>query len=359
MSVRKSSSKTNTIIRKRSNNLLHSGLSYNGTFDNPTKISITLFDDNTFVTRELKKSESLELVEGKVNWIHVTGLSDTARIARLCSVLSLQLPIVQDILNARHIAKFEETDSGLFTVLDAYTFNDIGELVREHQSFLLGKGFVISFEEGAGGRFDQVIKAIEEKTGLIRNQKADFIFNLLISIVVDSYFEVIEKQQENLLEMEDELMEFTAAHKETGRQIQLFRRDLSRLKKAIFPLRESFSRFILLDSSHISKEMRQYFRDTYDHLQQVALMLENNRETIASLIDLYIANNDLRMNLIMKQLTVVATIFIPLTFLVGVWGMNFKFMPELSWPHGYILSWIVMIFVGVGLYIWFRRKNLF
>lgn len=359
MSIRKQSSGYNIDLRKRRNNLLYGGLSYNGSFTNETEIHFTSFDAETYQSVVLKKPESLKMVAGKVNWVHVSGLSDTAIVADLCSVLGLQLPVVQDILNAKHIAKMEETDSGLFTILDAYSYNDSSELVSEHQSFLLGTDFVLSFEEGTGHRFEQVRKALEDKTGQVRHQKVDYLFNLLISLVVDSYFEVVEQQQDSLMEMEDTLMEFTAAHKETGQQIQLFRRDYSRMKKAIFPLRESFGRFILRESGLISEDMRLYFRDTYDHLQQVALMLESNRETIASLVDLYIANNDLRMNHIMKQLTVIATIFIPLTFLAGVWGMNFKYMPELSWVHGYFFAWIIMVVVGVAFYIWFRRKNLF
>lgn len=343
-------------VRKRKNNLLYGGLSYNGTFTHATNIQLTSYDATGSETVVVHDAQDLKLKPGKTNWVHIFGLSDETVIASLCKTLGLELPMVQDILNSRHIAKLEDTGKGLFAVMDAYTYNEEREMIRDHQSIVLGPNVVFSFEEGTGHRFDLVCKAITEGVGQVRQHGADFLFNLLVSLVVDSYYDVLEYQQSNLLDMEDELMEFQAGHKETGQQIQHFRRDHTRLLKAASPLHEAFGHFLMLDSSLIQPDSKIYFRDTYDHLRQVMSMLDANRETLSALMDLYIANNDLRMNLIMKQLTVVATIFIPLTFLVGVWGMNFKSMPELSMAHGYLYSWLVMIVIGVLLYWWFRHK---
>jgi magnesium transporter len=343
-------------LRKRRNNLLYGGLNYNGNFTHATNIQLTCFDATSSETVVVHDLKDLKLKPGKTNWVHIFGLSDESEIANLCKKLGVELPMVQDILNARHIAKLEETGKGLFAVLDAYTYNEAKEMVRDHQSIILAPDLVVSFEEGTGHRFDLVCKAITEGVGQVRQHGSDFLFNLLVSLVVDSYYDALEYQQSNLLDMEDELMEFQAGHKETGQQIQHFRRDHTRLLKAVSPLHEAFGHFLMLDSALIKPESKIFFRDTYDHLRQVMSMLDANRETLSALMDLYIANNDLRMNLIMKQLTVVATIFIPLTFLVGVWGMNFKFMPELQWPSGYWYAWLVMIIVGVGLYLWFRWK---
>lgn len=344
--------------RVRRNNLLYGGLSYNGQFQHQTVVKHCWFDADSVHTELVKDPASLKLQAGKVNWIQVCGLYNQEEVVTLCQTFGISLPVVQDILNVRHIAKVEETGKTLFAVLDAYSKGENG-LLREHQSLLLGKDFVLSFEEGNGSRFDPVRKAVEEGIGQLRQHSADFLFNLLISMVVDSYFDVLEDQQEALLEMEDTLMEFQAPQQETGRKIQYFRKDFTRLKKAISPLRESFGRMLMMEPALIQTETRLYFRDTYDHLQQVVAMLEANRETMASLMDLYLANNDVRSNNVMKQLTVVATIFIPLTFLVGVWGMNFEGMPELSMQHGYFFAWLLMIAVGLLLYFWFRRKNLF
>lgn len=343
-------------LRKRRNNLLYGGLNYNGTYTHATNIQLTSFDASSSETHVIHDFKDLKLVPGKTNWVHIFGLSDETVIASVCKSMGLELPMVQDILNSRHIAKLEDTGKGLFAVLDAYTYNEKKEMVRDHQSIVLGPNFVFSFEEGTGHRFDLVCKAITDGVGQVRQHGADFLFNLLVSLVVDSYYDVLEYQQSNLLDMEDALMEFQAGHKETGQEIQHFRRDHTRLLKAVSPLNEAFGHFLMLDSALIKSDSKIYFRDTYDHLRQVMSMLDANRETLSALMDLYIANNDLRMNLIMKQLTVVATIFIPLTFLVGVWGMNFENMPELGLKHGYLFAWLAMIAVGVLLYLWFRRK---
>lgn len=343
-------------LRKRKNNLLYGGLNYNGTFTHATNIQLTSYDATSSETVVVHDAKDLKLKPGKTNWVHLFGLSDESKIANLCKKLGVALPMIQDILNARHIAKIEDTGKGLFAVMDAYTYNDEKEMIRDHQSIILGPDFVFSFEEGTGHRFDLVCEAITEGVGQVRQHGADFLFNLLISLVVDSYYDVLEYQQNNLLDMEDELMEFQASHKETGQQIQHFRRDHLRLLKAVSPLRDAFGHFLMLDSVLVKSESKMYFRDTYDHMRQVMSMLDANRESLSSLMDLYIANNDLRLNHIMKQLTVVATIFIPLTFLVGVWGMNFKYMPELGWPYGYLYAWLAMIGIGVLLYWWFRRK---
>jgi len=345
--------------RKRRNNLLYGGLNYNGDFTQATEIHLTSYDENNCQTRTIKNTHELKLEKGKVNWIHISGLSDTQLVSDLCTQMGLAIPVVQDILNARHLAKLEDTSGALFAVLDAYSYNEASLLDKEHLGMILSVDFVLSFEEGSSHRFEPVLQALMDGIGQLRKHQADFLFNLLISLVVDSYLDVIEKQQNSLMEMEDALMEFNTIHKEAGQQIQLFRKDYGRLKKDITPFWEDFRRTLMLESTLIHDTTRIYFRDTYDHLQQVTSILEINRETIASLVDLYLANNDLFLNRTMNQLTIVATIFIPLTFLVGVWGMNFKNMPELGWAHGYLLAWMLMIALGVGLYLWFRRKKLF
>jgi len=356
MDKKNSASSNKKVHHKRRNNLLYGGLNYNGDFTHATNIQLTSYDATSSETIMVHDVKDLRFKLGKMNWIHIFGLSDEAVIANLGRILGLELPVVQDILNAKHIAKLEDTGKGLFAVLDAYTYNEAKEMVRDHQSLFLGPDFVVSFEEGTGHRFDLVCKAITDGVGQVRQHGADFLFNLLVSLVVDSYYDVLEYQQSNLLDMEDELMEFQAGHKETGQQIQHFRRDHTLLLKAASPLQEAFGHFLMLDSALIKNDSKIFFRDTYDHLRQVMSMLDANRETLSALMDLYIANNDLRMNLIMKQLTVVATIFIPLTFLVGVWGMNFQYMPELGWPYGYLYAWLAMIVIGVLLYLWFRHK---
>lgn len=360
MSSKKQIRKTHPYVSK-SNNLLYDNLVYNGVSDTRTDIQLTCYDKASVIVKHFDKSQDLisSIDMNKVNWIHVNGLKNVELIGELCGYFGLQVPAIQDILNVSHIAKIEEINNLLLVILDAYEYDENQTLDHEHLSIILGDHIVISFEEVVRNRFEPVSKALESNVGLVRSQKSDYLFNLLMSIVVDSYLEVLEVQQNNLMDLEDLLIEFNMTPKETGQKIQHFRKDYSKLKKSISPLRERFGHLILMEYNLISKNSLIYFRDTNDHLQQVSLMMDANRETIASLVDLYLANNDLRMNQIMKQLTVVSTIFIPLTFLVGIWGMNFKSMPELGWEYGYLFAWLIMIFLGLVFYFWLKRKNMF
>lgn len=345
---------------KKPSNLLLEQLVYQGSNDVNTCIELTCFDAQTITKKKFDTVADLHtgIDPQKVNWVHVRGLSNTALIGALCESFQVQILSVQDILNAKHIAKIEETNGHLFAVMDVFNYNEEESLVREHLSFVLGENFVLSFQETEEHRFGLINKALDEKLGQVRTRKADYLFNLLISSVVDEYLEVLEIQQNLMLDLEDLMMEFQSEGKDAGRKIQQYRRDYLMLRKGIWPIKEQFAHLLMvMDSGLISKAVHIYYKDTFDHLQQASMMVEGNRETIASLLDLYLANNDLRMNHIMKQLTVVSTIFIPLTFLVGVWGMNFKFMPELDWRYGYLFAWLLMLLAGIASYIYFKRKK--
>lgn len=345
----------------KSNNLLYDHLVYSGLSDSQTSIELIRYNKAAAFRNRFERADDVfaSMNKHEVNWIHVNGLRNVEEIGQICYLLGLQTPAIQDILNPLHISKIEETNNLLLIVLDAYGYNENMQLEREHFTIVLGSSFVLSFEEGGENRFELVKKAVESDLGVVRDQKSDYLFNLLVSMVVDSYLEVLELQQSSLLDMEDLLMEFNRTPKDTGQQIQRFRKDYSRLKKSVSPLREHFSRVLLAESNLIGKGCIIYFRDTYDHLQQVSLMMDANRETLVSLVDLYLSNNDVRMNQIMKQLTVVSTIFIPLTFLAGVWGMNFRNMPELAMRNGYPFAWGAMIAVGLVFFFWLRRKKMF
>lgn len=345
--------------KKRRNNLLYEGLVYNGSYTQKPVIHQLVFDEQACNRKVFESARQLGPIEDKVQWIHVSGLSDTSIIETVGQPFGLSLPILQDILNARHIAKVEESEGVLFALLDAYSYGEDGTLNRQHHAFVLGKNWVLSFDEGDGKRFEPVEKALLDGVGQVRKHGADFLFNLLISMVLDSFYEVIEQQQSALLDLEDALMEFGRSQLVSSASIQQHRRDYARLTKAITPFMEGFGESLMIDSALIHDSSMLYFRDTYDHLRQVKIMLESNREVIASLVDIYLSNNDVRLNRSMNQLTVVATIFIPLTFLVGVWGMNFKYMPELGWKYGYPIAWGVMVAIGFGLYFWFRRRKMF
>ncbi len=341
----------------RSNDLLQEELIYRGSNDIGTSIEKISFDNDLF-DRQIINFDNLDTVKDtKTSWIQVKGLSNTKLVGMLCEQFNIPKLIVQDILNTLHIAKIEVINDFIFVVTDLFSYSEENSLENEHTCIILGKNFVISFQETDKNHFDLAENALANKQGQIRRQSADYLFNLLVSTVIDRYLEVLEIQQNLLLDMEDSLMEFKSDRSATGISLQNYRRDYSLLKKSIWPIKEQFGKLLMWDYTLINKQNHIYFHDTNDHLQQAYMMVEGNRETIASILDLYLANNDLRMNHIMKQLTVVSTIFIPLTFLVGVWGMNFRFMPELDWKYGYLFAWILMLIAGIASYIYFRKKK--
>lgn len=344
---------------RQRDNLLYEDLQYTGNVTEKTSFELTVFDKDS--VHELRFDEPAAIIKAinpkQTNWLHVSGLIDVDAVSALCSGLGIGVLWIQDILNSRHIAKIEETPNLILTVLDAFTYNEAEVLVKEHISIVLGKHFVLSFQETKQDHFKDIRKAIVSNTGKVRTQTADYLYNLLLSNVVDNYLAVLDVQRDRMFDMEDVLMEFDDDHEETGRFIQRYRKDYLLMRKNIFPLKDEFRELLHIDSSLVSKENLIYFKDTFDHMKQVFQLIDNAKETIKSLVDLYMANNDLRMNHIMRRLTVMSTIFIPLTFLVGVWGMNFRNMPELREEYGYFVAWGVMIAIGVIVYVFLRKKK--
>lgn len=343
---------------RQQDHLLYEKLQYTGTQQVETNYILSVFDASGVHENHFKEANAVlkAIQPGKTNWLHVKGLADVHNVEKLCTGLGLPLLWIQDILNHLHIAKIDEAPGMLFTVIDAFSYNDKLELKKDHLSLLLCKDLVLSFQENDDSRFDDISKAIVANVGKVRTQTADYLYNLLLSNVVDSYLQVLDYQRDRLLDMEDVLMEFNTDHEEMGRSIQLYRKDYMRLRKSIMPLKDEWHELMEVEGL-ISMSNKIYFQDTYDHLTQVFQLIDNTKETIASLVDLYMANTDLRMNHIMKRLTVMSTIFIPLTFLVGVWGMNFRNMPELFWEYGYFIAWGIMLAVGAIVYFWLRKKK--
>ncbi len=344
---------------RQKNNLLYEQLEYTGSVQAPTEYIVTIYDEDTVMQKKyFDVEEVIKLKQkGKNIWLHVRGLSDVESIEKLCISIGLPVLWIQDVLNDRHIAKIEESSEMAFTVIDAYEYNVNMELEKDHLSLILGEKFILSFQETHTERFQLIRQALVEDIGKVRSNGVDYLYNLLLSKVVELYLFVLDKQRDQLLEMEDELMEFDSVREEMGKGIQHYRKDYMRLRKNVMPLKDEFHEILELNSNLVKEETKIYFQDTYDQLLQVFQLIESTKESIASLVDLYMANTDMRMNHIMKRLTVVSTIFIPLTFLVGVWGMNFHYMPELTWKWGYLFAWLSMLIVGVIVYIWLRHKK--
>jgi magnesium transporter len=290
-----------------------------------------------------------------VTWFNVTGLKDTAAIGRIGEIFGLHPLVLEDILNTEQRPKTEEYDGAIYVILKMIGYSVDGDLMDEQISIVLGKNYVVSFQERPGDVFDPVRERIRGGKWRARQLGADYLAYALVDAVVDGYFTVMETFGEKIEAVDDALIE----DPDPGviRAIQGVRRDLLYLRKRIWPLREVVSSLERTDSPLFADQTKVYLRDVYDHTVQVIEALETYRDMGAGMLDIYLSSTSNRMNEVMKVLTIIATIFIPLSFIASVFGMNFRQMPELEWEFGYYSSLVLMAVVALGMLLYFRRKK--
>ncbi len=289
-------------------------------------------------------------------WIHVCGLHRPDFIETLGKCYGIHHLFLEDILNTAQRPKMEDLGDGLFIVMKAITLNDADDTTAAEQiSFILGKNYVISLQEGNADIFKPVRSRLRSAKGRIRGLGPDYLLYALMDTVVDHYFSVLEVVGERIEVLEDELL--TDHARETLPRMHRLRRELLTLKKVAWPLREVISAMLRSETGLIRQATQFYIRDLYDHIIQVVDSLENYRELTSALLEVYLSSVSNRMNEVMKVLTIIATIFIPITFIAGVYGMNFEFMPELKWRWGYALVWGVMIAMIITMLGYFRKKK--
>jgi len=264
--------------------------------------------------------------------------------------------VIEDIHNTYQRPKAEDYEDFLYIVLKMISWDEnLNQAQAEQVSMILGKGYVLSFKEDPGDIFDPVRVRLREGKGRIRKSGADYLAYALLDQVVDNYFLVLENLGERIESLEEELT--TNPSPATLKAIHHLKRELIFLRKSVWPLREAINSLERGDSSLFQAETLVYLRDLYDHTIQVMDTIETFRDMVSGMLDIYLSSISNRMNEIMKVLTIIATIFIPLTFIAGVYGMNFANMPELQWPWGYFAVWGVMILVAGGMIIFFKRKG--
>jgi magnesium transporter len=263
---------------------------------------------------------------------------------------------MEDIVNTVQRPKIEDYDSYLFIVLRMLKPTGGGEFTSEQLSIILGPNYLFTFQEGIQGDvFDTVRERIRNGKGKIRGMGADYLAYALIDAIVDRYFSVLEDLGERIVNLEEDLA--LTPDKSTLIEINYIKKEIIFLRKAVWPLREAVSFLERGDSPLLSPSTRLYFRDVCDHTVQVIDTVETYRDLLSGMLDLYLSSISNRTNEVMKFLTVIGTIFMPLTFLVGVYGMNFKHMPELEWHNGYFKLWGLMIGLSIAMIIYFRRKR--
>jgi len=326
----------------------------------PQKIILELIQYNEKEFNFFNQLEIEELLKKQqpnfINWINLDGLTDTNIINKIGEKFSLHSLLLEDI-TSEHQPKVEEYDDYLFFTLKMLYRIEGSEIDYEQISFVLGKDYLLSFQEKEGDLFDAFRERIRLDQGRARKKKADYLLYRLIDIIVDNYYAVLDSIGQQIEQIEDEIYEGNTEH--GFRKIQQLKKELIFLRKALYPLRDAMSKLIKDESGFIESSSVRFFSDVYDHVAHLIDSLDTYKDLTSGLMDIYINTLNTRMNEVMKVLTVISTIFIPLTFIVGVYGMNFDFMPELHWKWSYPLVWIFMLLVTVGMIFYFKYKKWF
>jgi len=330
------------------------------------KVKITVIDyhASTFGEKVVKTVEECFAFKRKptVTWINVDGLHEIDVIEKLGTCFDVHPLVLEDILNTDQRPKMEDLESYIFLVLKMlYSDEKHREIHSEQVSLILGKNFVISFQESMGDVFDAVRERLRSGKGRIRKMGPDYLTYALLDAIVDNYFVILEKIGDKVESMEEDLVSNPVP--ETLQQIYNLKREMIYLRKSVWPLREVINGLLRQESKLIRKDTHVYLRDLYDHTIQVIDTIETFRDMISGMLDIYMSSVSNKMNEVMKVLTIFAAIFIPLTFVAGVYGMNFDpsaspfNMPELGWPLGYPLALVVMIAVAITMLVYFKRKK--
>ena len=293
--------------------------------------------------------------EGRVDWLNVDGLHNIELINQIGKEYKLNSLVLEDILHVDQRPKMEDFGDYIFFTIKMFYNNLNGELEFEHVSLVLGKESVISFQERPKDTFDLIRERLTGSYGKIREKGADYLFYRFIDTIIDHYFVVLDKIAEKIELLEDEVMEDPTT--KTLQKLQGIRKELIYLRRSIYPLRESISTILKSESPLLKPDTERYFMDIHDHTIQVIESLETYRDLQSGIMDLYMNTASNRMNEIMKVLTIMSTIFIPLTFIAGIYGMNFQNMPELEYKWAYPSVWFLMIVLVIFMLIVFKKKK--
>jgi magnesium transporter len=318
-------------------------------------IQVVAYSLDKVVEKQIDDVQAIRdyLGQWPVTWINVAGLGDLSVVTKLGEIFNLHRLALEDVLNVHQRPKVEQYKSHCYIVLRAVRESE--GFASEQVSLFLGKNFVLTFQEQPGICFDPVMTRIREGKGRTRTAGPDHLAYALIDAVIDGYFPVLEKYGEVLETLEDAIVA-----QPTGRffeQIHEMRHTLLSLRRAAWPLREAMTTLYREPIPLIDEEERIYLRDCYDHMVQIIDLLENYRDVASGLMEVYLSSISNRTNEIMKVLTVISAVFIPLTLVAGIYGMNFKYMPELEWYGGYPFALGIMAVVAVLLLLWFRKKG--
>jgi magnesium transporter len=328
------------------------------------EVSLIEYDAHTILEKKVEQIDEIFscLENDKVSWINVGGLGDVEMLKQLGLHFRIHPLALEDMLNTGQRPKVEEYDNQLFIVLQmAYSTKD-DDIVFEQVCMVLGRQYVITVQEEAGRDvFDPVRQRLRQGGGNARYMKADYLAYTLVDAVVDHYFPLIECLGDSMEEFQETVLDDPT--RERLRELHDFRHAIAEMRRAVWPQRDVLGRLMRDETGLIEARTKPFFRDCYDHTVIVLDLLETFRDATHNIMDLYLSSLSIRTNEVMRVLTVISSIFIPLTFLAGIYGMNFDRsvsdlnMPELGWRFGYLYAIALMLAVAIGMIIFFKRKK--
>jgi magnesium transporter len=329
---------------------------------NPEEPLITIIDYNETEFHEIETEKAEDTYPFRdtknVSWINVARISDINTVEKIGSYYGVHPLVLEDTLAQGQRPKFEDLENYLFVIVNMISYDpDAGGIKTEQVSIVFCRTFLITFQEIEGDVFDTVRDRLRTGKGRIRKLGPDYLAYAILDAIVDNYFIILEGLGEKLDDIEEDILDHPGRN--TLQDIHTLRRDLLYLRKSVWPLREVIDRLQRDESGLVQDSTRLYLRDLYDHTIQVIDTVETFRDMLAGILDTYLSSISNRLNEVMKVLTVISTIFIPLTFLVGAYGMNFEHMPELHTRWGYPVLWGVMIAIALGMLLFFKRRKWF
>jgi len=322
------------------------------------KITIIDYDRNNYQEKVVENVEECFPFKDSptVSWINVDGIHQVDIIEKMGKHFGIHPLVMEDIVHTNQRPKMVDYDSYIYVVLKMLWFENDGTDVKAEQvSIILGPDFVLSFQEVEGDTFDFVRERLRNSKGRIRNVGSDYLAYALLDSIVDNYFLIIERFGEAIEDLEDKLIEDPSP--EILQNIHDLKKEMIYLRKSVWPLRDVINRLERTESNLIKDSTFVFLKDVYDHTIQVVDAIETYRDILTGILDVYLSSVSNKMNEVMKMLTIIATIFIPLTFIAGMYGMNFTNMPELDWQWGYPAVWFINILIFLFMYAYFRRKN--
>ena len=320
------------------------------------RILYTKYNEVDIAHREISKKEIPDPEDNHVNWYDIHGLHNVELIEGIGQKFGIHPLVLEDILDVNQRPKFEEYSDGLYLIIRMLRFNEVAlEVETEQISIYVKEGIVLSFQENTESTFSAVIDRLLAGRGKIRQRGADYLAYALMDVTVDNYYTILDKVEDVTEKTEERIL--NSPDSKIKSQIHNLKLQMLLLRKSVSPLREAINRFSDTDSPILKESSQVFIRDLYDHTIQVMDMVETYRDILNGLYDLYLSEISFKMNSVMQVLTIISTIFIPLTFLAGIYGMNFDHIPELHYRYSYPILWAVMITIAGILVVYFKRKN--